>query len=121
MTTGGRRDSTKEKFWRRMVRRQAVSRMSVRAWSHRYGRKESAFYWWRAELARRDAAPQRRKPGRTKSSFAPVHIASALIESSGAEDRIEIVLPGDRRIRVRGPVDRQMLADVLAALEARPC
>ena len=40
---------------------------------------------------------------------------------SGAEGQIEIVLSGDRRIRIHGPVDRQMLADVLAVLGASPC
>ena len=123
MSGDGRRDPTKEKFWRRMVRRQVVSRMSARAWCHRHGHKESAFYWWRTELARRDTAQRRGKPRRTKSSFVPVRIAaaSALTDSSSAEARIEIVLPDQRRVQVIGPVNREALADVLAVLEGRPC
>jgi len=35
------------------------------------------------------------------------------------EGRIEIVLPGHRRVRVMGSVDKGMLADVLAVLAAR--
>jgi hypothetical protein len=38
-----------------------------------------------------------------------------------ADGQIEIALSGDRRIRLSGPVDRQMLADVLAVLEAPRC
>lgn len=36
--------------------------------------------------------------------------------TNGAEGSIEIVLSGDRCIRVRGRVNREMLADVLAVL-----
>ena len=123
MPIGERRDPTKEKFWRGMIRGQAGSRFSVRAWCYRHGHKESAFYWWRTELARRDTAQRQGKPRRTKSSFVPVRIAaaSALTDSSSAEARIEIVLPDQRRVQVIGRVDRETLGEVLAVLEARPC
>lgn len=120
MVKGGRRDATKEKFWRRMIGQQAASRLAVRAWCHRHGHKESAFYWWRTELTRRDAAQQEGRPPRTKLSFVPVHVAtaSAAIESSSCAGRIEIVLADDRRVQVIGRVDRQTLSDVLAVLGA---
>ena len=53
----------------------------------------------------------------------PVRIAgpSAPAESNQPDGQIEIVLSGDRRVRVIGPVDRRALADVLALLEAPPC
>jgi hypothetical protein len=123
MAGGGHRDVTKEKFWRRLIRKQAVSRLGVRAWCHRHGHKESAFYWWRMELARRDAGQPGRKPARTKLSFIPVHVApaSAAIESSSCVGRIEIVLGDDRRVQVVGRVDREALVAVLSALEASPC
>lgn len=132
MPKGGRRDETKEKFWRRMIRQQAVSRLAVRAWCHRHGYKESAFYWWRTELARRDAAQQEGKPPRTKLSFVPVHVATGAtaIESSSCAGWIEIVLADDRRVQVVGRVDREALVAVLSALatsshpgrlEASPC
>ena len=123
MPLGGRRDPTKEKFWRRMLRRQAGSRFSVRSWCRRYGLREPTFYWWRTELARRDAVPRRRRPRRRKPAFVRVRIAtaSAPAESSNAEGRIEIVLPDQRRVQVIGRVDGERLGAVLAALEARPC
>jgi hypothetical protein len=71
----------------------------------------SGFYWWRRELARRDA--EQPSPPAT---FVPVTVAARTPASTG-EGRIEIILPGDRRVRVVGPVDRQRLADVLAVLE----
>lgn len=106
MARGTRRDQKKEVFWRQLVRGQAGSGLSVRAWCRRHGQRESAFYWWRTQLARRD---------RAASTFVPVHVTaeSATVASTG---RIEIVLAGDRRVHVVGPVNRQALADVLAVL-----
>jgi len=72
---------------------------------------EGAFYRWRKELARRDAEPA--------ASFVPVQVSA---DHPGAEEsRIEIVLVGGRRVRLSGRVDRQALADVLAAVESQAC
>jgi len=49
------RDREKEAGWRRMIRGQAGSGVSIRAWCRRHALRESAFYWWRTQLARRDA------------------------------------------------------------------
>ena len=117
MARGTRRDLKKEAFWRRMLRGQADSGLSVRAWCRKHVTRESAFYWWRTQLAQRDAAAP---------PFVPVHVTAE--SSTGVSPgRIEIVLAGDRRVHVVGPVDRQALADVLAVLgdhlgaEARGC
>jgi hypothetical protein len=146
MPRGGRRDAVKEKFWRRMVRGQVRSGLSIRAWCRARDLHEHAFYWWRSQLAlnarrNRQAISKRRSRvachglaradrGRTRRSrkpagfaerrgFVPIRVSAP--ETAGFERPIEIVLPRDRRVRVRGPVDRQMLADVLAAMEASPC
>lgn len=58
------RDSKKEAFWRRTISRQAGSRMSVRAWCRGHPVRESSFYWWRRQLARRDANAPPRVPVR---------------------------------------------------------
>lgn len=81
------RDEGKEAFWRRLIRDHSRSGLSIRAWCRRHGLQESAFYWWRAELARRDGAggrgrsrrtgPSQTKSRRTKVSFVPVHVATA--------------------------------------------
>ena len=55
MALGKLRDPKKESFWRRMVRRQAGSALSVRGWCAKHDLREATFYWWRAELAWRDA------------------------------------------------------------------
>ncbi len=114
MASGRSRDGKKELFWRRMVRKHAGSGLRVRAWCRRHGQRESAFYWWRAELVRRDAAG-REERGAASPAFVPVHITDDAGGGCGAA--IEIALGSGRLVRIRGPVDRQTLADVVAVLE----
>ena len=71
--------------------------------------------WWRRELRRRDAA--------VATAFVPVRVTGHPAGASAA--RLEIVLPGRWRLRLRGGVDQPMLAAVLATLhatrEGAPC
>lgn len=106
------RDPKKEAFWRRMVQGQAGSGLSVRAWCCRHHLNEAGFYGWRKELARRDAE-------QPEPTFVPVRVTEDGPAVAGGQ--IEIVLAGGRRVRVSGPVDRRMLADVLAVLEGNGC
>jgi transposase-like protein len=99
-----------------MVVGQARSGLSIRAWCREHDLHEHAFYWWRVRLARRRRG---RKVRSRKPTFVPVRVSAQGV--SGAAGQIEIALSGDRCIRVYGPVDRQTLADVLAALEAPLC
>lgn len=118
MAPGKPRNLRKESFWRRMVRRQAGSPLSVRAWCEAHDLREATFYWWRAELVRRDAAGK--ESGHTeRPRFVRVRVRED--ECVSADGRIEIVLAGGRSLRVSGRVDRAMLADVLAVVEERGC
>lgn len=125
MARGGR-DSGKELQWRRWVREQARSGLTVREFCRQHGLQEPSFHWWRRQLNRRAGA----------ATFMPVHVTGRSakdheggsesplpkdVKTAAASGRIEIVLEGGRRIRVIGRVDRQMLTDVLAVLEARAC
>jgi transposase-like protein len=104
------RDRKKEAGWRTHLGAQADSGLSVGAYCRQHGVQAHGFYWWRRELARRDAEQP--------PAFVPVTVAAAMPEPAPAS-RVEIVLPGDRQVRVLGPVDKRMLADVLAVLAAR--
>lgn len=81
------RDLQKEAAWRERLDRQAESGQSIRAWCRRHGITETAFYWWRRELIRRDverdpaARPDaQRDPaarpdaGDRAASFVPVYV-----------------------------------------------
>lgn len=110
------RDLTKEKFWRRMVGGQARSGLTVRDFCRRHRVPEPGFYWWRRQLALRQA----------KTGFVPVAIrpephTDVTADRPAEKALIEIVLSSDRCIRLHGRVDREALADVLAVLEASSC
>jgi hypothetical protein len=70
-----RSDPERERYWRKVVWGQERSGQSVREYCRGAGVKESAFYWWRRELALRSQAPRvarsrpanRRKPTRSSA------------------------------------------------------
>ena len=55
MANSGLRDSKKAASWRQIILAHAGSAMSVRAWCRDRQVNEAGFYWWRRQLARRDA------------------------------------------------------------------
>lgn len=122
MAKGKPRDKSRETFWRQTMEQHRQGGLSIREFCRREKLREPSFYSWRRELARRDAVRRSSTPGRRKTVFLPVRLATeappAPLNPSG---RIEIELPGRRRVHVAPPVNRQALADVLAVLEGRPC
>ena len=112
MSKGAARDLQKAGVWRRRLSQQAGSGQSVRAWCREHRVTETAFYWWRRELVRRDAESK-------ITSFVPVHVAEDQRERG--DSPIEIELADGRRVRVTGKVNRETLADVLDVLERRAC
>lgn len=115
-----RRDRAKESFWRRVIAEHAGSGLSVRAWCARRRLREASFYWWRKQLARRDAERPTLVPVRvthdspTRSPSAQAVIAAFM--TTAPRGRMEIVLPDRHRVRLTGLVDRQALSDVLGVL-----
>jgi transposase-like protein len=134
-------DPQRQRYWEEMVRRCREGGQAVRAFCRAEGLRESAFYFWRRELTRRNQldagqnsqsqtpvlrlskrVPPRHVPA---PSFLPVHLA----EHHEAETvhGVEIILEQDGTpaqrvaVRVQAGFDRQTLADVLAVLEGRPC
>ena len=81
---GKRRDPAREKSWRRTIRVQQESGLSVGEFCRREGLKDWTFRWWRQELARRDqqpsSAPQHEQDGHpieATPAFLPVRISSS--------------------------------------------
>jgi hypothetical protein len=85
------RNRKKESFWRRHVRAQTAGRESVRAYCRGHGIKEPAFYWWRRELIRRDAA-------QSATAFVPVVLQSQ--PAAGRLEGIALELRGGRVLRL---------------------
>jgi hypothetical protein len=65
--------------------------------------------------------PAARRPSRAvgEVGFLPVQVAAGRSPEAGRS--LEIVLGGDRVLRIPPGFDRQTLRDVLAVLEVRPC
>ena len=120
MAKGKIRDKSKEALWRRTVRQQRQSGLTIREFCRKQEVRETAFYFWRRELERRGTTflPVRVTPEPTRQEAGPALPRQA---SHPSEGKIVIVLAGGRRVHVAPPVDRRALADVLAVLEAAAC
>src|SRR5690349_849870 len=100
------RDPNKERRWRKIVRRWGEGE-SVRTHCRKHGVNEASFYWWRRELARRDAA--------TTTAFVPV-----MIEQPVAVQRVNglvIELCGGRVLRLP-PMAVSQVVELVRAIEA---
>ena len=111
MVKSGRRDLRKESFWRRLIRGHARSGLSIRAWCEKHGVSDVSFYWWRRELAQRDAEQKvstnnkRNRPGNSSSAFRPVVVAQDTHRN--IPSLMEIVLNDGRSIRLKAVRARQ--------------
>jgi transposase-like protein len=140
-----RGDPQRQSYWEAVVERWREGGQGVRAFCRDEGLRESAFYFWRRQLARRgrqaavvaSSQPQARstkpasrspkrilpQPGATLS-FLPVRLVAPTSGNLGVAQPtggVEIVLPQGCTVRAPVGFDRQTLSDVLAVLEARPC
>jgi hypothetical protein len=121
---GKRRDPARERFWRRTIRDQQRSGLSVRDFCRREGLKDWTFRWWRQELARRDQGPPTAPSGgqtETAPAFLPVRVVDLEAVAPRPAPAIEIILPTGPTVRVPPGFDPRTLGDVLAVLEGRPC
>jgi transposase-like protein len=123
MAKGKSRDKSKEALWRRTVRLQRQSGLTIREFCHKHQVRETAFYFWRRELDRRGKTflPVRVAPEPARQVTAEPRPALPQPASRPSAGKIVIMLAGGRRVHVAPPVDRQALADVLAVLEAAAC
>ena len=109
---GPQRDLCKEKFWRDALQRFRGSGLTVRAFCKQSGLTEPSFYAWRRTIAQRD-----RNAASVRSShpaFVELRAQEPMPRTSDAP--LEIVA-GSRRLLIRPGCDRDLLRDVLAALE----
>jgi hypothetical protein len=129
--------SGREAHWREALGDWARSGLSKVAFCRERGLASSAFYWWKAELAGRDAARRSRSSRRSspkpqeakaKPAFVAVRVATGTVDgaatlskASGAADRaVEVVLGNGRRVRVGAGFKGELLAQVVRVLEGMP-
>ena len=103
---------SRQEFWQQVVARQHTSGLSINRFCVQEGLATATFYTWRRRLEQGGGG----RGGRPAPvGFAPVQVQPEAAPAAMVGS-LEIFLPRDRRVRLTGPVDRQQLADVLAAL-----
>jgi hypothetical protein len=118
MAQGKARDPQRERVWRRHVRRQRGSGLTIRDYCAQHGLPASAFHFWRREIAVRDEQQRAATPVPVAPAFVPVTVVPTPTDAGSA---IDIRLRGGHRLRVRSGCDPHWLAAVVALLEGRPC
>ena len=115
------RDLKRERTWRRHIAEQAGSGRTIRTYCNAHDIRETAFYFWRTEIAKRD------REAAAEPKAAPAFVPVAVIDTPATGDApIDIRLAQGHRLRIRSGCDRSLLADVLNLLrgphaEGRPC
>lgn len=112
MAKGPRRDRSREQFWRKTLVDFQASGQSIRGFCGAHGLHESAFYFWRRELTRRDHRPAKRTAA-SKPMFVPIRVV--------ASQPLEVVLRTGQVVRVGPGFEAAHLQAVVDALEGRSC
>lgn len=130
-------DAFKAQRWRELIERWQASGQTVRAFCRSAQVRESAFYWWKRRLARRDddrplnGGTQARRTTRradVRISAAGRHVQQTprflpvqVVLNQAAGSGVEIHWNNGRTVRLGRGFDQQTLAEALAVLEAAPC
>jgi hypothetical protein len=100
-----------EHTWRRRLRRQAVSGLSIPEFCSREGVSAASFYAWRRRLAAPPAAPAE------SPLFVPLHLDPSPHPDDTASGRgFEIELPHHVRLRCAAAPEPEWLGRLVAAL-----
>ncbi len=112
-------DLKREQIWHRHLKEYHSSGQTIRAYCHANDLRETAFYFWRKEIAYRDREQAAPSPTPSTAPSSPAFVPVTVIESptKGNETRIDIWLAGGHRVRVRTGCDRDLLADAMAMLQ----
>ena len=94
--------------WRQIIDGQRPSGLTVAGYCRDRGIKDSAFYAWKRRL---------RSPAKSNRSSAPAFV-EVKPQNTSASEAIEICLHGERRLLVRRGFDRDLLIEVVRALES---
>jgi hypothetical protein len=118
MSSNGKGDAEKARYWHRTISEAARSGMSIRAFCRQRRLRESQFYWWQHKLRAGRQAGTTLRPGRNGR---PTSFALVSDEAGATDAGIELVLGEGRKLRIRRGVDEETLRSVLAALEQPRC
>ena len=120
---GKARDGAREARWRKLVAAQSHSGRNVRQYCGEQGLSESAFWFWKRELARRDAeersdGTEGRKPKRGRPPRRPAFLPVTLVPETSVAP-LEVVLAGGVSVRISTACEEATLRMVLGVLGSR--
>jgi hypothetical protein len=118
MSTNGKGDVEKARYWQTTISEAARSGMSIRAFCRQRRLRESQFYWWQHKLR---AARQVGTTPRAGGHGRPASFALVSDKAGETDAGIELVLSDGRKLRIRQGVDEATLRSVLSALEPARC
>ena len=108
MAKGKERSKSKEAFWRRLVGRHERSGLSIREFCREHGQRETAFYFWRRELARREG-------GATGTGHVPAGAGGRRRRDAGRRADASTLAP---RLEAPAPELRPLVADDVSGCDA---
>lgn len=114
---GPHRDPARERSWRQLLNQFAASGQGVREFCAARRLKETAFYFWRREVERRDGQAPARKQRCTPGCpvFAKVLVQPPILPA--AEAGVRLRLPGGRELLLPASWDARQVAALVRALE----
>jgi len=112
--------SERGEYWLGHLRRWEAAGTTQAAYCRRHDLSAAAFRWWRRKLLREgrlttrdgNAADRRRT---SRPGF--VEVVASMSPAPEASGRYEIVLPNQRRLRLWGPFEADVVRTLLSVLE----
>jgi hypothetical protein len=122
MSRRGECNREKERFWRSMLRQWRRSGLSIRDFCADHHLAQPTFYAWRRTIAQFDE--QARRPRHTdhgQPDFVPLRLADAnTLDTLAPTTPLEVLVAGQRVVRVPVGFDAVTLRQLLAVLEETP-
>lgn len=118
-----RRSSEKEAYWRKLLREQRRSGMTVRQFCKDHGLSEASFFSWQREIAIRDRQAAGTTENGSSSSLKkqasppPVNAASFIPLRLSGTSAMELVHPRGHVLRIPAGFDEEGLGKVLQLLD----
>jgi len=108
------------------VSAQAGSGLSAAAYCRKHGLGVASFYRWRRIFAAEgESIPSAGKTGESAlpsgARFAELRLAGTGLAAGEDASGVELVLPGERRLRLSPGFDADTLVRAVIALESLPC
>lgn len=110
----------RELHWRSLLAECEASGLGVTAFARQRGVSIGSMFNWRGEIAKRDRARRALATTEETDGFLPVVVRTPSLERT-EDQRLEVVVPGGRRVRVPPGFDAGELGRLIQVLEALPC